>query len=145
MRLRPRHFVLLAIVVGLFVYNIVQGRIRQRDLLRQQRQAQAALAAGAWSAFDRAAALRDAPDAQYLPAYDALRQATEDNAAPSSTAPSNTTTSQAAALAPVRGCKTWLMFYRQPAPAYATPHPTMHDRAAAHVATCMAAHRDSGQ
>jgi hypothetical protein len=121
MQLRPRHFVLLAIVIGLFVFNIIQYRRRHNAELRSEQPN--AVTVAAWSAFDHAAALRDAPDGQFLPAFNALRSATEGDA----------TTPYGDAFAQVRACKTWLLFYRQP---------QWQANARKHVDDCAANHRD---
>jgi hypothetical protein len=125
MQLRPRHYVLLAIVIGLFIYNIVQYRRKKDARLAALRQTNA-LAVPAWAAFDKAAALRDAPSSQFQPAFDALRAATE---GPSTDAPD-----VAQALIDVRACKTWLLFYRNPA---------WQSNARKHVNGCTQYHQDT--
>ena len=122
MQLRPRHFILLAVVIGLFVYNIIHHRHQQRAALQQTN----TLADPAWSAFDKAAALRDAPDATFQPAFATLRTATE---GPATTAPDIEQ-----ALSPVRACKTWLYFYRTP---------QWRDNATKHINGCTKYHRDT--
>ncbi len=100
MQLRPRHFILLAVVIGLFVFNIVRHRRAQPPATFTQ-PAPAIVttrpSSPAWTAFDHAATLRDAPDAQFQSAYRNLQQ-------------------QIAAGPPqpgIEGCLTWLEFYRQ--------------------------------
>jgi type II secretory pathway pseudopilin PulG len=115
--MRPRHYILLAILLALLAFNLI--RYRQR---KQQQQAIAALQAvrttPAWTAYDAAANLRDAPDAQFQPAFTALRAATE----------------TPAPEANITACKTWLLFYRQPA---------WRDKARPHVNGCTQFHTDT--
>jgi hypothetical protein len=122
MQLRPRHYVLLAVIIGLFVFNIVRHRRDQKAALRETN----ALATPAWTAFDKAAGLRDAPDADFQPAFTALRSATE---GPTTDAPDI-----AQALTDVRACKTWLVFYR---------NPQWRSNAKKHVNGCTQFHRDT--
>ena len=122
MQLRPRHYILLAVIIGLFVFNIVRHRRDQKAALRETN----ALATPAWSAFDKAAALRDAPDDDFQPAFTALRAATE--------GPANDVPDVAQALTDVRACKTWLVFYR---------NPQWRSNAKKHVNGCTQFHRDT--
>lgn len=127
MQLRPRHFILLAVVLGLFVFNIIRNRQRQHELLREQQQTQTqttGATAAAWSAFDQAAALRDAPDEKFQPAFTALRSATE-GATPGQ---------DPLALRDVRACKTWLVFYR---------NPEWRANSKKHIDGCTKYHRDT--
>ncbi len=125
MQLRPRHYVLLAVVIGLFVFNIVRSHNRKKAELAALQQTNV-LAGPAWAAFDKAAALRDAPDAEFQPAFTALRSATE---GPSTEAPD-----VAQALTDVRACKTWLVFYRTP---------NWRANSKKHVDGCAQYHRDT--
>lgn len=122
MQLRPRHYVLLTVIIGLFIFNIVRHRRDQKAALRETN----ALSTPAWTAFDKAAALRDAPDADFQPAFTALRSATE---GPTTDAPDI-----AQALTDVRACKTWLVFYR---------NPQWRSNAKKHVNGCTQFHRDT--
>ena len=103
MKLQPRHFVLLAVILALFGWNIFRAHQRHQQELKSFQQSNSA-AASAWSAYDHASALRDAPDDQFQPAFTALRSATEGDVADQN----------AQALTAVRSCKTWLVFYRNP-------------------------------
>jgi hypothetical protein len=125
MPLRPRHFVLLAILIGVFVFNIVQRNHRKKVELAELRQVNS-LAAPAWDAFDKAAGLRDAPDAQFQPAFTALRNATE--------GPGTDAADIVQAQTDVRACKTWLVFYRTP---------SWRSNAKKHVDGCSQYHRDT--
>ncbi len=127
MQLRPRHFVLLAVVIGLFVFNIVRHRRQQHQLLLEQQQTQSTATgalAVAWSVYDHAASLRDAPDAQFQAAFAALRSATEADI------PNQTPL----ALSDIRACKTWLYFYR---------NPEWRANATKHINGCTKYHRDT--
>ncbi len=105
MQLRPRHYILLVVVISLFVYNVIKHRHDERA--RQAAlQSTNSLAAPAWAAYDKTAALRDAPEAQFQPAFTDLRSATE--------GPDAQQPDKAQALTDVIACKTWLLFYRTP-------------------------------
>jgi len=125
MALRPRHYVLLAVVIGLFVFNIVRSHNRKRAEQAALQQTNT-LAAPAWAAFDTAAGLKDAPDAEFQPAFTALRNATE--------GPSTEASDMVLALTDVRACKTWLVFYRTP---------NWRANAKKHVDGCSQYHRDT--
>jgi len=135
MSLRPRHFILLAIVIGLFVWNIV----RYHRVKTDQQAIPAAPApvintaarvnTPAWTAFDLAEDLRDAPDDQFLPAIKSL----QDKIA---AAPADAATSD------VKSCQTWLQFYRQ-----GKLHPgadtTWKNRSERHLTGCVQFHLDT--
>jgi len=125
MQLRPRHYVLLAVVIGLFVFNIVRSHNRKKAEQAALQQTNA-LAGPAWAAFDKAAGLKDAPDADFQPAFTALRNATE--------GPSTESSDMVLALTDVRACKTWLVFYRTP---------SWRANAKKHVDGCAQYHRDT--
>ena len=57
MQLRPRHYVLLAVVIGLFVFNVVRSHNRKKAEQAALQQTNA-LAGPAWAAFDKAAGLK---------------------------------------------------------------------------------------
>jgi hypothetical protein len=135
MSLRPRHYILLAIVLGLFVWNI----IRYHHVKSDQQGIPAAPApvvntaarvnTPAWTAFDQAVDLRDAPDGQFLPAMKELQAKID-------AAPADASTSD------VKGCLTWLQFYRQGA-----KHPgadtTWKTRSERHLNGCVQFHLDT--
>jgi hypothetical protein len=121
MQLRPRHYILFFLVVGLFVFNIVRNRKHKVPVTQQP-----GAPTSAWSAYDTAAALRDAPDAQFQPAFQNLRTLTE--------TPENAPASAAPEDANLRACKTWLVFYR---------NPQWRENAKKHVAGCTQFHRDA--
>jgi hypothetical protein len=87
MRLRPRHYVLFALIVAVFVYNIIRNHRSKPSLTPTPIHV---VPTGpkadtpVWRAFDHATALRDAPNAEFHPN-----------------------------LSAVQGCLTWLEFYRQ--------------------------------
>ena len=131
MRLRPRHYVLFLVIVGIFVWNIVRNHHR----------APAPVATPApivhsgpppqspgWSAFDAAAALRDAPDTQYLPVLKSLQAAYP-------TDPNH---------ADIAGCLTWLEFYRQ-GMAHTGHDPEGKQRSLRHLNGCVQFHLDTLQ
>jgi hypothetical protein len=123
MRLRPRHYILLAVVIGLFIFNVIKHR---RDTKAAQAPTQNALTAPAWAAYDKAAALKDAPDDQFKPAFEALRAVTE--------GPDAQQPDKAQAFTDVVNCKTWLYFYRTP---------SWRPNAIKHINGCVQFHRDT--
>ena len=135
MRLRPRHYLLLALIIGIFVYNIVRNRrhvtntstITTAPVVITGPRAQSP----GWEAFDHAAALRDAPGDQFEPAAAALQQQlAPDSRAPDPHAPD------------IKGCQTWLAFYRQ-GMAQTRTAPQMKDRSARHIDGCVKYHLDT--
>jgi hypothetical protein len=136
MQLRPRHYILLAIVLGLFIYNIVRHR-RDSRLAISNAPAPVVVTdkprsnTPAWAAFDHASALRDDPDATFQPALKDLNQLLPLD-------PNQTD----GHIADIKGCLTWLDFYRQ---GMAQDHtdPKMKARAAHHLDTCAKYHLDT--
>jgi hypothetical protein len=131
MRLRPRHYVLIAIIVALGVYNIV--RQHRAHELRSLPQASVPATIGpvsqsaAWQSFDKAASLRDAPDTQFQPALQTLNQQID--------------AGSQAEKSDLDGCRTWLLFYRQSA-LHASAQDTWKQRSTQHLSSCMSQHRD---
>ena len=127
MRLQPRHYLLLAIVIALGVWNFVR--------LRKAHSSPGSTAAiggsPASQAFDHAAALRDAPEAQFAPALDALHAQTE-----------AATGSDASDL---RGCQLWLAYYRHSVPMASGKAGDWAMLASGHVQTCLSTHHDTGR
>jgi hypothetical protein len=137
MRLRPRHYILLAIILGLFVYNIIRHRRDTRPSVPTTpapivvTPTKPRLNTPAWSAFDHVASLRDAPDAQYQPALKNLNQLIPLD-------PNQTD----GHIADIKGCLTWLDFYRQ-GMAQTHTDPNMKARSAHHLDTCTQYHLDT--
>jgi hypothetical protein len=130
MSLRPRHYILLAVVLGLFVYNIVRHRHDDRNAIPQPAASVRAslgppVDTPAWRAFDHAAALKDAPPATFDPALAALH--TELGKVPSQD---------------IEGCLVWLEFYRQ-GMAQTRTDSQMRDRSLHHLAGCTRFHLDT--
>ena len=137
MRLRPRHYVLLAIIIGLFVYNITRHRQYERNLkslsttpapviINKPR-----LNTPAWAAFDHAAGLRDESAADYAPALKDLQ-----------TLIPLDPNQHDGHIEDIHGCLTWLEFYRQ-GMAQTHPDPQMKARATHHVESCVKYHLDT--
>ncbi len=130
--MRPRHYVLIALILGLAVFNF----FRMRRVATPQNSTPASVAIGPvpqsalWSSFDKAVAQRDAPEAEFAPVLKTLQQAEE--AAPADKS-----------IAEVKGCQTWLMFYRQ-----GVVHPSKdaswRDRSTTHLNECVKTHHDAG-
>jgi hypothetical protein len=135
MQLRPRHYILLAIILGLFVFNMIRHRRDQRNAISNT-PAPIVLKpradTPAWAAFDHAAALRNDPPATYEPAVHDLQQLL----------PLDPNQNDGH-LTDIHGCLTWLGIYRQGA---AQTHPTnsMKDIASHHIDDCVKFHQDTG-
>jgi hypothetical protein len=132
MRLRPRHYILVAAIIAVFVYNIVRNHHRQTissvppaPIVHLGPPPQSP----SWTAFDHAVDLRDTPDAQFLPALHELNHQIALATDPASTAG-------------LTGCITWLEFYRQ-----GVNHPsrdtTWKDRSTHHLNGCTRYHIDT--
>jgi hypothetical protein len=129
MRLRPRHYVLIVIILGLGVYNLIRmHRAPQRVIAPTNNSVSIGpiSQSPAWQAFDKAAALRDAGEDQFQPALSALKQ--QSNAASSQEKQD------------LNGCQTWLLFYRQNS--HAGPQDTWRQRSTQHLNNCVSRHRD---
>ena len=132
MRLHPRHYVLFAIVLALAVWNFL--RIRRTQGGRSGTDAGTGAVvkpvSPAWQAFDAAANLRDAPEAQFTPALNGLRAQTE-AAAPDE-------------AADLRGCQMWLMYYRHSASSVGGKPGSWASMATGHVQSCLGTQHDVG-
>jgi len=128
MQLRPRHYVLLAVIVGLFVFNIMRHRHAQPAITPRPAPiilTGPPLQSPAWAAFDHAASLRDAAEADFQPAMTSLQQ--DIHSAPS---------------ADLNGCLTWLEFYRQGA-LHPSVDPAWKQRSQHHLDGCVKFHLDT--
>ena len=134
MSLRPRHYVLIAVILGLFVFNIWRRRqpvpsVPPVATGAVRGTAGPALDTPAWRSFDKAAGLRDAASAQFDPAmHDLLQQVDIAHADP--------------AIADVKGCLTWLEFYRQGA-LHPSSDPQWKQRSEHHLNGCVQFHLDT--
>ncbi|HEY4010843.1 MAG TPA: hypothetical protein VGM11_11880 [Acidobacteriaceae bacterium] len=129
MRFRPRHYVLIAIILALGVYNFVRMHRASHKVMAPTT---APLNAGpvsqspAWQAFDKAASLRDAGDDQFQPALQQLKQQID--------------SASAQEKPDLDGCQTWLLFYRQNA--HAAANDPWRRRSTEHLNNCARYHRD---
>jgi hypothetical protein len=136
MQLRPRHFVLFAIIIGLFVYNIIRHRRDERNAIPNTPApviiTAPRLSTPAWAAYDHAAGLRDAPASDFDPALKDLQ-----------TLLPLDPNQKDGHLDAIKGCLTWLEFYRQ-GMAQTHPDPQMKARATHHIDDCVKYHLDTG-
>jgi len=138
MSLRPRHYILLAVVLGLFVFNMIRHRREERNLVSNSTAPAPVIVTRprvdtpAWAAYDHAAALRDDPAVTFNPALDDLHKLLPLDA-----------NQNDGHIQDIHGCLTWLEFYRQGA-AQTHPDPKMHDRASQHINDCVKYHVDTG-
>lgn len=128
MRFRPRHYVLIAIILALGIYNLVRiHRAHQvQNVTVNVTPSGPVSQSPAWEAFDKAAALRDAPDNQFQPALQQLHH--EIDIASAKEKPD------------LDGCQTWLIFYRQNS--HAAPTDAWRQRSTRHLNNCVSQHRD---
>lgn len=134
MRFQPRHYVLIVVIIGIFVFNMVRHHRREAALEGSNHAASPVITTPpaqtpAWSAFDHAASLRDAPEATYAPASDALHTAL-------AAAPNDATT------ADIKGCITWLEAYRHGVTTTAGKG-SWKDRSGRHIDGCVKYHLDT--
>jgi len=130
MRFRPRHYVLIVIILALGIYNLIRmHRAPQRVIAPTNNSVSVGpiSQSPAWQAFDKAASLRDAGDDQFQPALGSLKQQTE--------------SASAQEKPDLNGCQTWLLFYRQNA--HAAPNDTWRQRSTQHLNNCVSQHRDT--
>jgi hypothetical protein len=129
MRLRPRHYILIAVILALGVYNLIRmHRAPQRVIAPTNSSVSVGPVSQspAWQAFDKAATLRDAGDDQFQPALQLLRQ--------------QMGSASAKEKQDLEGCQTWLIFYRQNA--HAGSQDTWRQRSTQHLNSCVSRHRD---
>jgi len=131
-RIPTRQILLLVVVLGLAVFNVV--RYQRTKKLASPAPVADAPATGVWGAFDKAAAQRDAPDAQFQPALATLR-------GEMAAMPDPNLLVNANILRDVHGCLIWLQFYRQSAGAV-HPDVAWHTRSQKHIDGCVREHRD---
>ena len=136
MSLRPRHYVLLAVILGLFIFNIVRHRHDERNAISNTPAPvvvdKPRINTPAWAAFDHAADLRDDTPAIYNPVFQDLQKLVPLDA-----------NQQDGHIEDIHGCMIWLEFYRQGA-AQTHPDPKMKDRATHHIDNCVKYHLDTG-
>ena len=131
MGFKPRHYVLIAILIGLAIWNYSRTNRIRRAAKESPATAHLGPTSPNWRAFDNAARLRDAPAPQFTPALVDLRtQANADNEAD---APD------------LRNCLMWLEYYRHSGPIASGTSNNFGMLATSHVQSCMAEHRDVGR
>lgn len=131
MRLQLRHYLLIAIVLALGIYNFVRVRRARETAGAVVPHAATGPQTPAWASFDRAARLRDAPEAQFTPALTDLRARA--TAAGGPDAPD------------LRNCLMWLQYYRHSVPMASGNANSWGMLATGHVQSCLNDHRDLGQ
>ncbi|HEY4357110.1 MAG TPA: hypothetical protein VGN16_15280 [Acidobacteriaceae bacterium] len=129
MRFRPRHYLLIAVILALGIYRMVQIH-RARTLVTPVAVEPSGPkpASPAWTAFDKAAALRDAPDTQFKPALQDLLQ--------------TLAASKDETVSEVEGCETWLEFYRG-GTMTSSGGPSAKQRSTQHLDACTRLHHDT--
>jgi predicted negative regulator of RcsB-dependent stress response len=135
MRLQPRHYLLIVLIISLGAYNFY--RVHR---LRQQQATTAVTVAptrstdttsevvAAWAAYDHAATLRDAPGDKFQPALAALDAAKA--ALPAASHDAN---------ADLEGCRLYLISYHS----HALTGPNALHQSSQHIDRCVQLHRDA--
>jgi hypothetical protein len=129
MRFRPRHYVLIVVILALGIYNFVRmHRAPQRVIAPTNNSVSVGRISQspAWQAFDKAASLRDASDDQFQPALQQFKQ--------------QMASASAQERQDLDGCQTWLLFYRQNA--HAGSQDGWRQRSTQHLNSCISQHRD---
>ena len=137
MRFRPRHYLLIALLVAITAFNLYRARHPRypstagpAHVPARETSPTPPQAAAAWAAFDKAAGLRDAPAEQFSAAAEELQHQINIAQPPS-------------VMIDVKGCQTWLEFYRQSV-LHPSRDPSWHDRSVGHLNACVAQHADAG-
>ena len=131
MGLKPRHYLLIAVILLLGLWNFLRRSRAHRSGAVSPTAAFHGPSTPAWQAFDHAVALRDAPEPQFTPAIQNLR--TQAGTATGTDAPD------------LRNCLMWLEYYRHSGPIASGSANNFGMLATSHVQTCMAEHRDVGR
>ena len=129
-----RRILLLSIVALLLVYNLWHFNHARRSPAAEPQRDPTVLAEGLWNDYISAASARDADDAQFQAALKNLQD--HRNNVPNPNLKSN-----AELLADIRGCTTWLLFYRQTVDK-PKPDPAWRERSLAHIQSCSQNHAD---
>jgi hypothetical protein len=128
--LKPRHYLLIALIIGLFVFNLWHRHAaptinpNRTPIVTTAPPAQTP----AWSAFDHAAGLRDVPNDQFDPAMQSLQK--------------TIATATDSSASDVKGCLTWLEFYRQGVN-HPSRDPQWKERSERHLNGCVKFHLDT--
>lgn len=136
MRFRPRHYVLIVIILGLGAFNMWRSHRARQKPATFTTYTYARGTSPAWDVYDSAANLRDAPGPQFEPALKSLNQAIDNTNAVA--VPPQASASEVTDL---HGCQTWLLFYRQEH-LYPTTRAGWLAETKGHVDSCIANHRD---
>ncbi len=136
MQLRPRHYVLLAVILGLFVFNMIRHRRDDRNAISNTpapvliNKPRIDTPPGPPSTTPPPFATMLPPS--YTPAYQDLQKLLPLDP-----------NQQDGHLADIHGCMIWLEFYRQ-GMAQTHPDPQMKARALHHLDNCVKYHQDTG-
>jgi hypothetical protein len=136
MRFRPRHYILIVIILGLGAFNLWRSHRARQQPPTFTTYTYARGASPAWTAYDTAAGLRDAAGPQFEPALKSLNQAIDDT-----NAVAVPPQASAGELTDLHGCQTWLLFYRQEH-LYPTTRAGWLAETKGHVDSCVSNHRD---
>ncbi len=137
MRFRPRHYVLIVVILALGAWNFSRTRhVQQQPPPASPTRPIVPGNSPAWPVFDSAAALRDAPDDKFQPALKTLAQTLDSSNKVNLSPPTSREE-----LTALNGCRTWLLFYRQEH-LHPSNRPGWLDQLQNHVNSCVAHHQD---
>ena len=129
-----RRILLLAIIALLLVYNLWHFNHTRKASEPAPAPEASVVSNNLWNDYIQAASVRDASDEQFQNALTNLTNARDNVRNPN-------LKSNAELLADIRGCTTWLLFYRQ---TVNKPHPdpAWRERSLAHIQSCSQNHAD---
>ena len=131
-----RRLILLAVVALLLIFNLWHFNHARRTpgVAPAATPDTTTIADGMWNDYQQAASLRDGTDQQFQAVLNKLQRDRD-------SVPNRNLKSNADLLADLRGCTTWLLFYRQTVNK-PNPDPSWRERSLEHIQSCSKSHAD---